>query len=127
MSPTLVGKFLTTGPPRKPFTYFLKCIKHLEHFLLKPVLTSCEVLYFSNCFFSHLLQVFLAYFPISNKHVWDFPDSSVGKKKSASNTGDPGSIPGLERSAGKEKKLPTPVFWPGGLHGMYSMYAVIHI
>ena len=81
MSPTLVGKFLTTGPPRKPFTYFLKCIKHLEHFLLKPVLTSCEVLYFSNCFFSHLLQVFLAYFPISNKHVWDFPDSSVGKKK----------------------------------------------
>ena len=31
---------------------------------------------------------------------WGFPDSSVGKE-SACNAGDPGSIPGLERSAGE--------------------------
>ena len=30
----------------------------------------------------------------------DFPDSSAGKE-SAGNAGDPGSIPGLERSAGE--------------------------
>ena len=29
-------------------------------------------------------------------------------------------IPGLGRSAGEEKKLPTPVFWPGELQGLYS-------
>ena len=29
-------------------------------------------------------------------------------------------IPGLGRSAGEGKKLPTPVFWPGELHGLYS-------
>ena len=37
-----------------------------------------------------------------------FPDSSVGKE-SACNARDPGSIPGLGRSAGKDR-LPTPVF-----------------
>ena len=37
-----------------------------------------------------------------------FPDSSVGKE-SACNLGDPGSIPGLGRSVGKDR-LPTPVF-----------------
>ena len=45
--------------------------------------------------------------------------SSVGKA-SACNAGDSGSIPGLGRSAGEGKKLGTPVFWPGELHGMYS-------
>ena len=29
-------------------------------------------------------------------------------------------IPGLGRPAGEGKKLPTPVFWPGELHGLYS-------
>ena len=48
-----------------------------------------------------------------------FPVSSTGKEFT-SNAGDPGSIPGLGRSAGEEKKLPTPVFWPGELHGLYS-------
>ena len=46
-----------------------------------------------------------------------FPDSSVGKE-SACNAGDPGSILELGRSAGEEKKLPTPVFWPGEVHGV---------
>ena len=38
-----------------------------------------------------------------------FPDSSVCKE-SPCNAGDPGSIPGLGRSAGEGKKLLTPVF-----------------
>ena len=29
-------------------------------------------------------------------------------------------ILGLGRSSGEGKKLPTPVFWPGELHGLYS-------
>ena len=48
-----------------------------------------------------------------------FPDISVGKE-SACNAGEHGSIPGLGRSTGEGKKLPTPVFWPGELHGLYS-------
>ena len=35
--------------------------------------------------------------------------------------GDLGSIPGLGRSPGEGKgDLPTPVFWPGEFHGLYS-------
>ena len=47
-----------------------------------------------------------------------FPDSSVGGE-SACNAGDPNSIAGLGRSSGEGKKLPTPVFWPGKLPGLY--------
>ena len=50
---------------------------------------------------------------------WGFPDSSVDRE-SAYNSGDPGSIPGSGRSAREEKRLPTPVFWPGEFHGLYS-------
>ena len=35
--------------------------------------------------------------------------------ESTYNAGDPGLIPGLGRSAGEGKKLPTSVFWPGEL------------
>ena len=45
-----------------------------------------------------------------------FPGGSDGKV-SACNVGDLGSIPGLGRSAGEGIKLPTPVFWPGEVHG----------
>ena len=48
-----------------------------------------------------------------------FPHSSVGKE-SACNAGDPGSIPGLGRAAAEGKGLPTPIFWPGEFHGLYS-------
>ena len=48
-----------------------------------------------------------------------FPGNSTGKESSC-NAGDPSLIPGLGRSAGKEKKLPTIVFWPGELQGLYS-------
>ena len=39
-----------------------------------------------------------------------FPDSSVGKE-SACNAGDPGSIPGLGRSAGKRIGYPLQYAW----------------
>ena len=39
-------------------------------------------------------------------------------KESACNVGDLGSIPGLGRSPGEGKGLPTPVFWPGEFHGL---------
>ena len=47
-----------------------------------------------------------------------FPSFSAGKESSC-HAGDIGSIPGLERSPGEER-LPTPVFWPGEFHGLYS-------
>ena len=50
-----------------------------------------------------------------------FPDSSVGKE-SACNAGNPGSIPGLGRSAGEGIGYPTPVFldFPCGSAGKES-------
>ena len=47
-----------------------------------------------------------------------FPCGSAGKE-SACNAGDLGSIPGLVQSLEKGR-LPTPVFWPGEFHGLYS-------
>ena len=41
-----------------------------------------------------------------------FPYELAGK--------DLSSIPGLRRSSGEGKRLPTPVFWPGEFHGLYS-------
>jgi len=34
--------------------------------------------------------------------------------------GDLGLIPGLRRSPWRRERLPTPVFWPGEFHGLYS-------
>ena len=42
------------------------------------------------------------------------------KKKSACDTGDPGSIPGLGRSPGEANGNPFPVFLPGKSHGQRS-------
>ena len=59
-------------------------------------------------------------FPLVFWLLCHFPDSSVGKE-SACIAGDLGSIPGLGRSSGEGKrKLPTPVFWGGEFHGLYS-------
>ena len=41
---------------------------------------------------------------------WDFPDSSAGKE-STCNAGDPGSIPGLGRSAGDGIGYPLRYSW----------------
>ena len=48
-----------------------------------------------------------------------FPGGSAGKE-SACNAGDLGSSPGLGRSPGQGERLPTPIFWPGEFHGLYS-------
>ena len=41
-------------------------------------------------------------------------------KESTCNAGDLGLIPGLGRSPGEGKGQPTPVFWPGEFHELYS-------
>ena len=59
-----------------------------------------------------------------------FPCGSASKE-SVCNTGDLGSILGLGRSPGEGKgypspvfsRIPTPVFWPGEFHGLYSPWA----
>ena len=43
------------------------------------------------------------------------------KKKSAGNTGDSlGFNPWVGKIPWRRERLPTPVFWPGELHGLYS-------
>ena len=51
--------------------------------------------------------------------MYNFPGGSE-VKVSASNAGDLGSIPGLGRSPWRRERLPSPVFWPGEFHGLYS-------
>ena len=51
----------------------------------------------------------------------DFPCGSAGKE-SACNAGDLGSILGLGRFPWRRERLPTPVFWPGEFHGLYSSW-----
>ena len=52
-----------------------------------------------------------------------FPGGLEGKE-SACNAGDLGSIPGLGRSPGEVERLPTPVFSPGELYGLYSPWGL---
>ena len=59
--------------------------------------------------FQLVFQTCHYHFSISNDTV-DFPDSSVGKE-SACNAGDPGSIPGLGKSAGEGIGYPFQYFW----------------
>ena len=58
-------------------------------------------------------------FQVASEMGGCFPDSSVGKE-STCNAGDPSSIPGLGRFPWRREWLPTPVFWPGEFHGLYS-------
>ena len=53
-----------------------------------------------------------------------FPGGSAGKE-SACKVGDLGFIPGLGRSPGEGKRLPTPVFWPEEFRGQnsYTLHA----
>ena len=50
-----------------------------------------------------------------------FSCGSAGKE-SACNVEDLGLIPGLGRSLGEGKGLPTPVSWPREFHGLYSQW-----
>ena len=54
-------------------------------------------------------------------YCWSFPGGS-GRKESACNVGDPGSVPGSGRSPGKDNGN-TPVFLPGEFHGPRSLVA----
>ena len=48
----------------------------------------------------------------SVRDLWLRRCGSAGKE-STCNAGDLGSIPGLGKSPGEGKRIPTPVFWPG--------------
>ena len=48
-----------------------------------------------------------------------FPGGSEGKEF-ACNVGDLGLIPWLGRSPWRKEWLPTPVLWPGELHGAWQ-------
>ena len=50
-----------------------------------------------------------------------FPCGSADEE-SACNAGDLGSIPGLRKSPGERKRLPTSIFWPREFHGLYSLW-----
>ena len=56
-------------------------------------------------------------------HNTGFPGGSAGKE-SACNVGDLSLIPGLGRSPGKKKVIPTPVFWPGEFPGLYNSWGL---
>ena len=49
--------------------------------------------------------------------LYGFRGDSDGKKKSACNAGDPGSIPGVRKMPWRRDWLPAPVFLPGESHG----------
>ena len=50
-----------------------------------------------------------------------FPCGSA-VKESACNVGDLSSVPGLGRFPWRRERVPTPVFWPGEFHGLYSSW-----
>ena len=50
-----------------------------------------------------------------------FLGSSDGKV-SICNAGNLGLTPWLGRSPWRRERLPTPVFWPGDFHGLYSSW-----
>ena len=62
-------------------------------------------------------------FCYSDGHVLGFPGGSAGEE-STCNVGDLGLIPGLGRSPWRRERLPTPVYWPGEFHGLYSPWGL---
>ena len=62
---------------------------------------------------SFLLILFFSFFSLG------FSGSSAGKE-SACNLGDLGLIPGLGKIPWRREWLPTPVFWTGEFHRLYS-------
>ena len=58
-------------------------------------------------------------FNMLSRLVMGFPCGSAGKE-SACNIGDLGLIPGLRRFPQRRERIPTPVFWLGEVHGLYS-------
>ena len=66
------------------------------------------------CLFNHLTDTWTA--PV---FCLGFPSGSAVKESTYS-AGDQGLIPGLGRFPWRTERLPTPVFWPGEFHGLYS-------
>ena len=60
-------------------------------------------------------------FSFSYKGPWGFPDDSDGKE-SVSNAGRPGFDPWAGKIPWRGKPQPTPVFWPGELHGQVLLH-----
>ena len=67
---------------------------------------------------------------LENSGIWapdwwklSFPGDLAGKE-SVCSVGDLGLVPGLGRSPGEGNSLPTPVFWPGEFHGLYSPWGL---
>ena len=56
------------------------------------------------------------------RHDWSDLVAAAAGNESTSNARDLGLIPGLGRSWRRER-LPTPVFWPGEFHGLYSPWS----
>ena len=96
--------------------YFLELLNHKKTGASKFSLNQNQ--YF--IWVESLLLVYLCLYQLSKHSLvfLGFPCGSAGKE-SAGNAGDLGSIPGLGRSS-RRKRLPTPVFWPGEFHGLYS-------
>ena len=69
--------------------------------------------------FTHIPGFFIFLTWSSPSVLLGFPCGSAGKE-SACNAGDLGLIPGLERFPWRRERLPTPVFWPGEVLGLYS-------
>ena len=51
--------------------------------------------------------------------IWGFPGGSAGKE-STCNVGDLGFSPWVGKIPWRSERLPTLVFWPGELYGLYS-------
>ena len=72
-------------------------------------------------FLPHIMDIFSLFL--------GFPGDSAGKESLCS-AGDLGLSPGLGTSPGignipwRRERLPTPVFWPGEFHGLYTVHGV---
>ena len=71
-----------------------------------------------------MLAILCKYLTVGH-HFRGFPSGSDGKE-SACNAGDPGSIPGSERSPWRREWQCTPVFLPGEFHGIRAWWATVH-
>ena len=50
------------------------------------------------------------------------PEDGSAGKESACNEGDLGWYPWVGEFPWRRERLPTPVFWPGEFHGLYSLW-----
>ena len=66
---------------------------------------------------THVFYLAGGFFTIST--AWGFPCGSAGKE-SCLQYGRPGFDPWVGKIPWRRERLPTPVFWPGKFHGLYS-------